>query len=130
MNCDYEIHLGDDVLYIEIAGILGDYKTWYYDDRKIEHNNSKEKYRLKLKEKERLLKENNIKYFILFPCDLTKENFSNIVHKSDLILKHSIENFYRSNIDWSKVRKIGELDYSKDVIKDNDYYKKIKKEAV
>ena len=52
------------------------------------------------------------------------------MHKSDLILKHSIENFYRSNIDWSKVRKIGELDYSKDVIKDNDYYKKIKKEAV
>ena len=130
MNCDYVIHLGDDVLYIEIAGILGDYKTWYYDDKKIEHSNSKEKYRLKLKEKERLLKENNIKYFILFPCDLTKENFSNIVHKSDLILKHSIENFYRSNIDWGKVRKIGGLDYSKDVFKDNNYYKKIKKEAV
>ena len=33
-------------------------------------------------------------------------------------------------VDWSKVRKIGELDYSKDVIKDNDYYKKSKKKQL
>lgn len=130
MNCDYEIHIGDNVLYIEIAGILGDYKTWYYDDKEIDYSKSKEKYRLKLKEKERLLKENDIRYFILFPCDLTKENFNNIIHKSDLALKHFIESFHRSNIDWIKVRKIGELDYSKDVIRDDNRYRNKQKEAV
>lgn len=130
MNCDYEIHIGDNILYIEIAGIIGDYKTWYYEDRKIVYSESKEKYRIKLKEKERLLKENNIKYFILFPCDLTKDNFNNIVNNSDLALKHSIENFHKNNIDWNKVRKIGELDYSKDVMKEDNRYKNRQKEAV
>ena len=102
----------------------------YYDDKEINYSNSKEKYRLKLKEKECLLKENNVKYFILFPCDLTKENFKNIIHNPNLVLKHSIENFHRSNIDWIKVRKIGELDYSKDVIKDDNRCKNNLKEAV
>lgn len=130
MNCDYMIYINNKVLYIEIAGILGDYKTWYYDDKEINYSNSKEKYRLKLKEKECLLKEKNVKYFILFPCDLTKENFKNIIHNPNLDLKHSIEDFHRSNIDWIKVRKIGELDYSKDVIKDDNRCKNNLEEAV
>ncbi|RHG19942.1 hypothetical protein DW272_01675 [Blautia obeum] len=30
----------------------------------------------------------------------------------------TIEGFYKNNIDWKKVQKIGELDYTKDVIRD------------
>lgn len=56
MNCDYVIHTQNDILYIEIAGIIADYKTWYYENRKISKSKSKEKYRIKLKEKELMLK--------------------------------------------------------------------------
>ena len=128
MNCDYVIHVGNEILYIEIAGIIADYKTWYYDDKIITQSKSKEKYRIKLKEKEKMLKDNKLKYFILFPCDLTNENFEKIIYSQNLELKHNIEHFYKNNIDWEKVRKIGELDYSQDVIRKDFRHKK--KEAV
>ena len=73
-----------------------------------------------------MLKTNGLKYFILFPCDLTQENFKNIIHNQNLQVKHKIENFYKNNIDWEKVRIIGELDYSQDVIRNT----RPKKEAV
>lgn len=126
MNCDYVIHTHDEILYIEIAGIIADYKTWFYEDRKISRSKSKEKYRLKLKEKEFMLKNNGLKYFILFPCDLTQENFEDILHNQNLNVKHRIENFYKNNIDWGKVRSIGKLDYSQDIIRNT----RPKKEAV
>lgn len=62
-----------------------------------------------------MLKSNNLKYFILFPCDLTTENFKKIISNPSLELKHNIECFHQNNIDWHKVREIGELDYSKNV---------------
>ena len=126
MNCDYVIHTQDEILYIEIAGIIADYKTWYYEDKKISRSKSKEKYRMKLKEKETMLKNNGLKYFILFPCDLTQENFEDILHNQNLKIKHRIENFYKNNIDWEKVRSIGRLDYSQDIIRNT----RPKKEAV
>lgn len=126
MNCGYVIHTHDEVLYIEIAGIIADYKTWYYEDRKISRSKSKEQYRIKLKEKEAMLKNSGLKYFILFPCDLTQENFEDILHNQNLNVKHRIENFYKNNIDWGKVRSIGKLDYSQDVIRNT----RPKKEAV
>ena len=126
MNCDYIIHTQNEILYIEIAGIIADYKTWYYEDKKISRSKSKEKYRIKLREKEIMLKNNGLKYFILFPCDLTQENFEDILHNQNLKIKHRIENFYKNNIDWEKVRSIGRLDYSQDVIRNT----RLKKEAV
>lgn len=126
MNCDYVIHTQDEILYIEIAGIIADYKTWYYEDRKISRSKSKEKYRMKLKEKETMLKNSGLKYFILFPCDLTQENFEDILHNQNLKVKHRIENFYKNNIDWEKIRSIGKLDYSQNVIRNT----RPKKEAV
>lgn len=117
MNCDYVIHTQNDILYIEIAGIIADYKTWYYENRKISKSKSKEKYRIKLKEKELMLKNNGLKYFILFPCDLTQENFTNIIYNPSLQEKHQIEKFYKNNIDWGKVRNIGKLDYSQNIIR-------------
>ena len=59
---------------------------------------------------------------------MKNENFEKIIHSQNLELKHNIEHFYKNNIDWEKVRKIGELDYSQDVIRKDFRHKK--KEAV
>lgn len=127
MNCDYAIHIHDRVIYIEIAGIIEAYKQWYYTNKEITNSKSKETYRQKLSEKESMLKSNNLIYFILFPCDLTKENFENILNNPSLKLKHKIERFIQNNIDWVKIRNTtGELDYFKPFLR-NTY---IKKEAV
>ena len=78
----------------------------------------------KLFKKEFLLKSNNLIYFILFPCDLTRENFENILTNPSLELKKKIEHFYQNNIDWVKIRNTtGELDYSKQFLR-NAYVKK------
>ena len=55
--------------------------------------------------------------------------------KSDLLdklndLKNKIESFYKNNIDWNKVRSIGELDYSQNMIRDFKKYNEKQKEAV
>lgn len=125
MNCDYVIYTENEIIYIEIAGIIADYKTWYYKNKTISQSNSKEKYKIKLKEKEEMLKKDNLIYFILFPCDLTIENFQNIIYNQNLLLRHNIEKFYKSNIDWKKVRKIGKLDYSQDIIKNTKSQKEV-----
>lgn len=111
INCDYVIHYHNEIIYIEIAGMIDAYKTWYYSDKVILSSKSKESYRLKLKEKENLLKSNHLKYFILFPCDLTRENFIFILQDGSLELKHKIESFSKNNINWNKVLNIGELKY-------------------
>ena len=127
MNCDYVIHINGKTIYIEIAGIISEYKTWFYDDRVIGRSKSKENYRLKLKKKEKMLKSHNLIYFILFPCDLTKDNFKNILENGSLELKKDIENFNQNNIDWVKIRNTtGELDYSKPFLRNT----RPKKEAV
>lgn len=124
MNCDYVIHINGKIIYIEIAGILSEYKTWFYANKPISQSKSKEKYRQKLFKKEFLLKSNNLIYFILFPCDLTRENFENILTNPSLELKKKIEHFYQNNIDWVKIRNTtGELDYSKQFLR-NAYVKK------
>ena len=127
MNCDYVIHINDKIIYVEIAGIIEAYKKWYYKNKPITNSNRKEKYRQKLMEKEEMLKTHNLIYFILFPCDLTKDNFKNILENGSLELKKDIENFNQNNIDWVKIRNTtGELDYSKPFLRDT----RPKKEAV
>lgn len=112
-NCDYVIDINGKTLYIEIAGVLAEYKEWYYENKVISNRKSREKYRLKLKEKENLLKSNGLLYFILFPCDLTQDTMTMVLGDSSLDVKHKIESFNQHNIDWKYVRKTGELDYSK-----------------
>lgn len=126
MNCDYVIHIGEKTIYIEIAGILAEYKNWYYDNRPIIRSKSKENYRLKLKKKEEMLKSHNLIYFILFPCDLTNDNLKNILQDGSIELRKTIEKFIQNNIDWVKIREVGELDYSKPFLRDT----RPKKEAV
>ena len=113
MNCDYVIKIGEKVLYIEIAGIIEVYKTWFFQDKPISNRKSREQYRIKLTKKMKMLNENNLKYFILFPCDLTESNVSLILSDGSVALRKKIEKFVENNIDWIKVRKIGELRYNK-----------------
>ena len=77
MDCDYIIDYKGRKIYIEIAGILRDYKEWYYQDKPL-NSKSKEKYRLKLKEKENMFKESGVEYYILFPSDLNDETYRKI----------------------------------------------------
>ena len=39
-------------------------------------------------------------------------------------LKKEIENFNQNNIDWVKIREVGELDYSKPFLRDTKHKKK------
>lgn len=115
-ECTQQIYeIGNDVIYIEIAGIIECYKEWFYQDRPITRSKSKEKYRLKLKNKENMLTEHGLKYYILFPCDLTKDNFKAIITNPNLDLKKNIESFIKNNIDWCRVREIGELKYTDNI---------------
>ena len=76
---------------------------------------SKETYRKDLSKKQKMFKENNIHYYILFPYDLTKDNTYNILNNDSIELRKSIESFIKNNIDWNKVSKIGELKYSEEI---------------
>ena len=115
MNCDYVIHINGKKIYIEIAGIIEAYKEWFFDDRPITNRKSREKYRLKLLEKQKMLRDNNLIYFILFPCDLTHDNFKSILTDGSISLRKKIESFMKNNIDWVKIRDSGELKYTSDI---------------
>lgn len=115
MNCDYVIHINGKTIYIEIAGIIEAYKEWFFNDRPITNRKSREKYRLKLLKKQKMLRDNNLIYFILFPCDLTHDNFKSILTDGSISLRKKIESFMKNNIDWVKVRDNGELKYSSDI---------------
>lgn len=115
MNCDYVIHINGKTIYIEIAGIIEAYKEWFFNDRPITNRKSREKYRLKLLKKQKMLRDNNLIYFILFPCDLTHHNFKSILTDGSISLRKKIESFMKNNIDWVKVRDNGELKYSSDI---------------
>lgn len=106
INCDYVITYNNKTVFIEIAGILNEYKSWYYNQQPINNRKSREKYRKKLWEKEQLLKSNNLLYFILFPCDLTNDNIKRIIEDGSLELKKEIEGYNQHNINWKKIRTI------------------------
>ena len=111
-TCDYAIHYHNRVIYIEIAGIIEAYKFFYYDNKPIESSKSKEKYRKGLFKKEQVLKENNLEYYILFPCDLTKDNLNEILNNPNHDdVRTNISKFLQNNIDWVSVRNKGELKY-------------------
>ena len=76
-DCDYIINFNDNIIYIEIAGMLRDYKNNYFNNTPI-NNKTRENYRNKLSNKESMLKENNLNYYILFPSDLNDEYLDSI----------------------------------------------------
>ena len=111
MNCDYIINIKGKNIYIEIAGIIEAYKSYFFSGKPIKASKSKENYRKKLSKKQSMLRENNLNYYILFPCDLTKENVYEILNNDSVILRKNIESFIKNNIDWQKVTECGELKY-------------------
>lgn len=116
MNCDYVINYNSKEIYIEIAGIINEYKKWYYQNKIIDKSHHKEEYRLKLQKKENLMQLNNLEYYLLFPCDLTKKNLYDILNTDNyLATRIRIENFYKNNLDWNKISQSKELkfDYTK-----------------
>ena len=73
-------------IYIEIAGMLKDNEKNYYNDIPIlENSKRRENYRLKLNEKEQMLKENNLEYYIILPSDMKNMdklfNYIGIINK-------------------------------------------------
>lgn len=121
MNCDYVIHYNERVIYIEIAGIIADYKQWYYQNRQITQSKSKDEYRVKLKQKEDLLKSKHLEYYLLFPCDLSKVTLSLILNSTDdEYTRQNIEHFNKHNLEWDKIIANGELKYDYNILgKDN-----------
>ena len=115
MNCDYLIHTSDGDIFIEIAGVISEYKRYFFEGKEITSRKSREKYRIKLSRKQEMLKKNSLHYYILFPCDLTKENIYNILNNDSIGLRKGIESFMKNNIDWTKVFNIGELKYSNEI---------------
>lgn len=112
MNCDYVIFYKGRTIYIEIAGILMEYKKQYYQEQSLPNSKSKESYRVKLKKKEKMLMSAGLEYYILFPCDLTENNLDMILFsKNPNKTRKIIESFNKTYIDWEKVNKIGELKY-------------------
>lgn len=112
MNCDYLIHTKNNNIYIEIAGIIEAYKSYFFYNNEISCSKSKEIYRKKLFEKQNMLHDNSLNYYILFPCDLTKENTYNILNFDSIQLRKNIESFIKNNINWDRISEIGELKYS------------------
>jgi hypothetical protein len=80
-SIDYIINYNNRIIYIEIAGMLERYKQEYLDDESLK-SKSKEKYKFSLKEKERILKDNNLEYYILFPQDLSEDFLLSIFNNS------------------------------------------------
>lgn len=92
LDCDYEIHVDNKVIYIEIAGMLRDYEKYYkeYDIENIK-SNRKKTYIKHLRDKQSMLENNNIEHLILFPSDLdSKDKIINIINNKLNGLKEEI----------------------------------------
>lgn len=82
MNCDYCIDFNGQLVYIELAGILG-YKREIdaYRNNTPLKSKSKEEYRLKLNHKREMFERNNLEYYILLPDEMNEETYKNILKK-------------------------------------------------
>ena len=81
LDCDYKINIGGEWLYVEIAGMLRDHKKNYINGQFEVKSKSKTNYMQKLKNKEEMLKDNNLDHMIIFPSDMNTED------KLDLIFE-------------------------------------------
>lgn len=80
MNCDYCIDFNGKLVYIELAGILGnkEHQNAYRNNLEIK-SKSKEKYRQCLNKKREIFKRNNLNYYILLPDEMNIDNYKNII---------------------------------------------------
>lgn len=82
MNCDYCIDFGGQVVYIELAGILGnkEHQEAYKNNIPLK-SKSKEEYRQKLNQKREIFERNNLEYYILLKDEMNKTTYKNILNK-------------------------------------------------
>lgn len=82
MNCDYCIDFNGQLVYIELAGILGnkEHQEAYRNNTPLK-SKSKEEYRLKLNHKREIFERNNLEYYILLPDEMNEETYKNILKK-------------------------------------------------
>lgn len=82
MNCDYCIDFNGRLVYIELAGILGnkEHQEAYRNNTPLK-SKSKEEYRQKLNQKREMFERNNLEYYILLPDEMNKNTYKNILNK-------------------------------------------------
>jgi hypothetical protein len=109
------INTDGQLLYIEIAGVLKEYKQWYYENKVIPHR-SKEKYRRDLSAKESLLQNAGVNYFILFPCDISLDFLHDILFSDYALTFDKIRKFNKNNLDFKTAEKTGGLIFDRNKI--------------
>ena len=82
MTCDYKIVFDNQIIYIELAGILGNttHQNAYINNIKIE-SKSKEEYRQKLNRKREIFEKNGLEYYILLPYQMNEKKYNEILTK-------------------------------------------------
>lgn len=82
MNCDYCIDFNGQLVYIELAGILGnkEHQDAYRKNTPLK-SKSKEEYRQKLNQKREIFERNNLEYYILLPDEMSENTYKNILNK-------------------------------------------------
>ena len=82
MNCDYCIDFNGKLVYIELAGILGnkEHQDAYRNNTSLK-SKSKEEYRQKLNQKCEMFERNNLEYYILLPDEMNENTYKNILNK-------------------------------------------------
>lgn len=82
MNCDYKINFGNIIVYVELAGILGnkEHQEAYRNNIPIK-SKSKEEYRKKLNQKREIFERNNLEHYILLPDEMNEDNYKIIFKK-------------------------------------------------
>lgn len=82
MNCDYCIDFNGQLVYIELAGILGnkEHQDAYRNNTPLK-SKSKEEYRQKLNQKRDMFERNNLEYYILLKDEMNENTYKNILNK-------------------------------------------------
>ena len=82
MNCDYCVNINGHLIYIELAGILGnkEHQNAYKNNIPLK-SKSKEEYRQKLNQKRDMLERNGLEYYILLPDEMNENTYKNIINK-------------------------------------------------
>lgn len=82
MNCDYCIDFDGKLVYIELAGILGnkEHQDAYKNNTPLK-SKSKEEYRQKLNQKHDMFERNNLEYYILLKDEMNENTYKNILNK-------------------------------------------------
>lgn len=82
MNCDYKIIVNGNIIYIELAGILGnpEHMEGYRSNTPLK-SKSKEKYRQDLNQKREMFERNNLEYYILLKDEMNEDTYKKILNK-------------------------------------------------